>query len=58
MTPYTGLVQAVLNELKGTLASVNASDLTTLRQALIAAQRIYIVGIGRSGLQMRGLPYA
>ncbi len=54
VTPYAELVQAVLNELEGALASVNAEDLTALRRALIGARCIYIAGMGRSGLQMRG----
>ncbi len=40
-TLYEGLVRAVLDELTGTLASVKDADLTALRQALVAARRIY-----------------
>ena len=53
-TLYAGLVRSVLDELAGALASVKDTDLTALRQALVAARRIYIAGTGRSGLQMRG----
>ncbi len=51
---YDHLVRLVLRELEGALASVNAEELATLRQALLDAHRIFIAGMGRTGLQMRG----
>lgn len=48
------LIPALLKELEGTLRSVDSAKASALRQAIIAAPRIFVTGRGRSGLHMRG----
>ncbi|GAB4544729.1 MAG: 6-phospho-3-hexuloisomerase [Anaerolineae bacterium] len=48
------LIPSLLKELEGALRSVNPTTVDALRQAIIAAPRIFVTGRGRSGLHMRG----
>jgi len=50
---YQSLVAQTLHELELVLGSIEEFSMTALLQALQDAERIFIVGKGRSGLQMR-----
>ncbi len=52
-TALQTLVSALLEELARTLRQVDEDALDTLRRMLVKARRVFVVGRGRSGLQMR-----
>jgi 6-phospho-3-hexuloisomerase len=54
MQPFSDLMEAVLGELGQALGGVADSDLADLRQAILKADRVFVSGKGRSGLQIRG----
>ena len=47
------LIDAVLGDIKRTLRQVEPAQIERLQADLLAAQRVFIAGKGRSGLQMR-----
>lgn len=47
------LIQAILEELRGTLAHVREADISALVQRIESAERLYLAGTGRSGFMMR-----
>ena len=53
MPRYEDLVPALLDELDHALHSVAGDDVERLKQAILAAQHIFVCGKGRSGLHMR-----
>lgn len=53
MATYPDLVTGICAELSTALKSINEDDLAALRQALLRANRVFVAGKGRSGLQMR-----
>jgi 6-phospho-3-hexuloisomerase len=53
MNSYPELVTAVSAELTVALQSVNPAEVDRLREAIVAAPRVFVAGKGRSGLQMR-----
>ncbi len=48
------LIASLLDELRGALNSVEPDQVEKLRLAILQANRVFLVGKGRSGLQMRG----
>jgi 6-phospho-3-hexuloisomerase len=55
MRSLTELLAAAQAELSHVLASVDENAVAALRAAILDANRVFITGKGRSGLQMRGL---
>ncbi len=53
MNSYEALVTSMVAELSGALQSVDANELMVLERALLQAPRIFVAGMGRSGLCMR-----
>jgi 6-phospho-3-hexuloisomerase len=54
MTSLETTTDRILDELRRVLHSVDSDDLDQLKQLLLDTERIFIVGKGRSGLQMNG----
>ena len=54
MTSLDATIDRVLDEIRRVLRSVESNDLDQLKQLVLDAERIFIVGKGRSGLQMNG----
>lgn len=48
------ITDQIAAEIQQTLSQVSDSDALSLREALLSGARIFIVGRGRSGLQMKG----
>jgi 6-phospho-3-hexuloisomerase len=53
MATYPDLVNEISQELFAALKSINEVEVAALRQAIGGAERIFVAGKGRSGLQMR-----
>lgn len=49
-TPFSGHLRTVLGEVKGVLARVSDADAVRLAEAILSARRVYLSGMGRSGL--------
>ncbi len=47
------LLSAILDDITRTLKAVDPTDIEALQQAILSAERIFIAGKGRSGLQMK-----
>ena len=50
---YPDLVDAIVGDLSRTLHQVEPAQVAALQAALLAAERVFIAGKGRTGLQMR-----
>ncbi len=53
MTQHHELVDAILADVGRTLRQVDAGEVEAMAPALLSAQRIFLAGKGRTGLQMR-----
>lgn len=53
MTEHNELVDAILADVGRTLRQVDAGEVEALQAALLSAERIFLAGKGRTGLQMR-----
>ena len=53
MKPHPELVDAIVADVGRTLRQVDANEIEALQAALLAAERIFLAGKGRTGLQMR-----
>ena len=53
MNLQTTLTQ-IITELNKTVSQVSAKDAEQLTEAIMAAERIFVAGVGRSGLLVRG----
>jgi 6-phospho-3-hexuloisomerase len=53
MPGYSELVYAVTTELTTALQSVNPDAVANLRRDILQTRRIFVIGMGRSGLRMR-----
>ena len=53
MTEHNELVDAILAEVGRTLRHIDADEVAALEAALLAAERVFLAGKGRTGLQMR-----
>ena len=53
MKPHDELVDAILADIGRTLRQVDADEVKALGAALLRAERVFLAGKGRTGLQMR-----
>ena len=53
MKPHAELVDAILADVGRTLRQVDADEVEALGAALLSAERVFLAGKGRTGLQMR-----
>ncbi|MBZ0302351.1 MAG: 6-phospho-3-hexuloisomerase [Anaerolineae bacterium] len=53
MPDYNELVTVVTNEVRAALRSVDPESVTSLRQDITDARRVFVAGQGRSGLKMQ-----
>ena len=53
MQPQDELVDAILADIGRTLRQVDADEVEALEAVLLAAERVFLAGKGRTGLQMR-----